>query len=71
MALCGGGVQVNHLTKHVQQNPKDFSSRRGLITAVNQRRRCVTTVSPSPQIIIPPHVLYPHCRLFRSLYHAL
>jgi small subunit ribosomal protein S15 len=32
-------VQVNYLTKHVQANPKDFSARRGLLRAVNLRKR--------------------------------
>lgn len=32
---------VNYLTKHVQTNPRDYSARRGLLRAVNSRRKCV------------------------------
>src|SRR6266576_3145141 len=31
--------RINHLTEHLQQNAKDYSSRRGLIMMVGQRRR--------------------------------
>jgi small subunit ribosomal protein S15 len=31
--------RINHLTEHLQQNVKDYSSRRGLIMMVGQRRR--------------------------------
>ena len=30
---------INELQGHCQQNPKDFSSRRGLLKMVNQRKR--------------------------------
>lgn len=32
-------AKVNHLTDHMRANPKDYSTRRGLLQAVNQRRR--------------------------------
>ncbi len=31
--------RINHLTQHLQKHKKDYSSRRGLIMMVNQRRR--------------------------------
>ena len=31
--------RINHLTEHLQQNKKDFSSRRGLLMMVGKRRR--------------------------------
>lgn len=31
--------QINNLTSHAQQNPKDFQSRRGLLAMVNKRKR--------------------------------
>ena len=31
--------RINHLTEHLQTNSKDYSSRRGLIMMVSQRRR--------------------------------
>ena len=31
--------RINHLTEHLQRNVKDYSSRRGLIMMVGQRRR--------------------------------
>ena len=30
--------RINHLTEHLQRNVKDYSSRRGLIKMVGQRR---------------------------------
>jgi small subunit ribosomal protein S15 len=31
--------RINHLSEHLQQNRKDFSSRRGLLMMVGKRRR--------------------------------
>lgn len=31
--------QINSLTKHLSQNPKDFSSQRGLLMMVGKRKR--------------------------------
>lgn len=31
--------RINHLTDHLQKNPKDFSSRLGLLKLVGKRRR--------------------------------
>ncbi|TAG11286.1 MAG: 30S ribosomal protein S15 [Verrucomicrobia bacterium] len=31
--------RILHLTEHLNQNKKDFSSRRGLLTMVSQRRK--------------------------------
>lgn len=31
--------RIAYLTKHLQQHPKDFSTRRGLVALVNKRRR--------------------------------
>lgn len=31
--------RINHLTEHLQKNKKDYSSRRGLLMMVSQRRR--------------------------------
>jgi len=36
---------VNYLTKHVQTNPRDYSARRGLLQAVNLRRKLLNYVS--------------------------
>lgn len=33
--------KIVYLTKHMQQHPHDYHSRRGLITMVNKRRRWV------------------------------
>lgn len=32
-------ARISHLTGHLRQNPKDFHSRRGLITMTNRRRK--------------------------------
>jgi small subunit ribosomal protein S15 len=37
--VAGMTERINYLTKHLQQNPKDFSTRRGLVALVNKRRR--------------------------------
>ncbi len=37
--------QINDLTKHLQANPKDHSSRRGLIMMVGQRRKLLDYVA--------------------------
>lgn len=37
--VAGMTERINYLTKHLQQNPKDFSTRRGLVAMVNKRRR--------------------------------
>ncbi|CAN5195955.1 30S ribosomal protein S15 [soil metagenome] len=31
--------RINHLTEHLKQNPKDFSTRLGLLKLVGKRRR--------------------------------
>lgn len=31
-------IEIKELTAHTQENPKDFSSRRGLMRKVNQRK---------------------------------
>jgi small subunit ribosomal protein S15 len=31
--------RINHLTEHLKANPKDYSSRQGLLKLVGQRRR--------------------------------
>ncbi|MCL4408043.1 MAG: 30S ribosomal protein S15 [Thermotogae bacterium] len=31
--------RINHLTQHLNSNPKDFHSRRGLLKMVGKRRR--------------------------------
>jgi 5-enolpyruvylshikimate-3-phosphate synthase len=31
--------RINHLTNHLKDHPKDFSTRRGLVALVNKRRR--------------------------------
>ena len=33
---------INMLTKHLQDNPKDFSSKRGLLKSVGRRKRYLT-----------------------------
>lgn len=41
---------IAHLTKHLKENPKDFSSRRGLLKKVGKRKallRYLQSVSPS------------------------
>jgi small subunit ribosomal protein S15 len=43
-------TSINHLTKHLQENPKDFSSRRGLLKKVGKRKsllRYLQSVSQS------------------------
>jgi small subunit ribosomal protein S15 len=37
--VAGITERINYLTKHLQQHPKDFSTRRGLVALVNKRRR--------------------------------
>jgi small subunit ribosomal protein S15 len=37
--VAGMTERITYLTKHLQQNPKDFSTRRGLVAMVNKRRR--------------------------------
>lgn len=37
--VAGMTERIAYLTKHLQQNPKDFSTRRGLVALVNKRRR--------------------------------
>jgi len=37
--IAGMTERIMYLTKHMQQNPKDFSTRRGLLALVNKRRR--------------------------------
>lgn len=31
--------RINHLTEHLKEHPKDFSTRRGLLMQVGRRRR--------------------------------
>lgn len=46
--------KIVYLTKHMQQHPHDYHSRRGLITMVNKRRRWVvkygTAVEKTPRV---------------------
>jgi small subunit ribosomal protein S15 len=44
---------VNYLTKHVQTNPRDYSARRGLLRAVNLRRKCVIDVLKHCCCVLP------------------
>ena len=37
--VAGMTERIPYLTKHLQQHPKDFSTRRGLVALVNKRRR--------------------------------
>lgn len=37
--IAGMTERIAYLTKHMQQHPKDFSTRRGLVALVNKRRR--------------------------------
>jgi len=37
--IAGMTERITFLTKHMQQHPKDFSTRRGLVALVNKRRR--------------------------------
>jgi small subunit ribosomal protein S15 len=37
--IAGMTERIAYLTKHMQENPKDFSTRRGLVALVNKRRR--------------------------------
>jgi small subunit ribosomal protein S15 len=37
--VAGMTERINYLTTHLQKNPKDFSTRRGLVAMVNKRRR--------------------------------
>jgi small subunit ribosomal protein S15 len=37
--VAGMTERIAYLTKHLQQHPKDFSTRRGLLAMVNKRRR--------------------------------
>ncbi len=37
--------RINIITNHLQKHKKDFSSRRGLIALVNQRRRLLNYLS--------------------------
>jgi len=37
--VAGMTERISYLTKHLRANPKDFSTRRGLVALVNKRRR--------------------------------
>jgi len=37
--VAGMTERITYLTKHLQQHPKDYSTRRGLVALVNKRRR--------------------------------
>lgn len=37
--VAGITERITYLTKHLQEHPKDFSTRRGLVALVNKRRR--------------------------------
>merc|ERR1711957_902639 len=37
--VAGMTERISYLTKHLQQHPKDYSTRRGLVALVNKRRR--------------------------------
>jgi len=37
--VAGMTERISYLSKHLQQHPKDFSTRRGLVALVNKRRR--------------------------------
>mmetsp|Transcript_123876 Transcript_123876/g.185156 ORF Transcript_123876/g.185156 Transcript_123876/m.185156 type:complete len:214 (+) Transcript_123876:71-712(+) len=37
--VAGMTERIAYLTKHLQENPKDYSTRRGLVALVNKRRR--------------------------------
>lgn len=37
--VAGMTERIGYLTKHMQEHPKDFSTRRGLVALVNKRRR--------------------------------
>jgi len=43
--VAGMTERINYLTKHLQQHPKDFSTRRGLVAMVNKRRRLLNYLS--------------------------
>ncbi|KAG7372336.1 30S ribosomal protein S15 [Nitzschia inconspicua] len=43
--IAGMTERINYLTKHLQQHPKDFSTRRGLVAMVNKRRRLLNYLS--------------------------
>lgn len=37
--------RIEQLTRHLQQNPKDFSSRRGLMTMIGQRKSLLNYIA--------------------------
>lgn len=37
--IAGMTERISYLTQHLQEHPKDFSTRRGLVALVNKRRR--------------------------------
>jgi small subunit ribosomal protein S15 len=37
--VAGMTERISYLTRHLQENPKDYSTRRGLVALVNKRRR--------------------------------
>lgn len=43
--VAGMTERIAYLTKHLQQHPKDFSTRRGLVAMVNKRRRLLNYLS--------------------------
>jgi small subunit ribosomal protein S15 len=43
--VAGMTERINYLTQHLQQHPKDFSTRRGLVALVNKRRRLLNYLS--------------------------
>lgn len=45
--------RISHMTEHMQQHPKDYSSRRGLLRMVSRRRRLLDYVKRhNPQLYL-------------------
>jgi len=45
--------RISHMTEHMQQHPKDFASRRGLLRMVSRRRRLLDYVKRhNPQLYL-------------------
>ncbi|KAL3943437.1 MAG: hypothetical protein SGBAC_002485 [Bacillariaceae sp.] len=48
--VAGMTERISYLTKHLQQHPKDFSTRRGLVALVNKRRRLLNYLSREDEV---------------------
>lgn len=58
---------MNHLTDHMRANPKDYSTRRGLLQAVNQRRRWAPSLATPVGFAVSDEISRVICRLLNFM----